>query len=65
MATVNNVVFSVEAGSDHIDHIKTQVPIALSVALVSLCAYLLVGVRSASGDNILPFIVKLSFIRVF
>ncbi|WP_417422329.1 Na+/H+ antiporter NhaC family protein [Halomonas sp.] len=38
-----SVLASTGAASDHIDHIKTQIPFALIVALFSLAAYLVVG----------------------
>jgi Na+/H+ antiporter NhaC len=38
-----SILASTGAASDHIDHIKTQMPYALSVGTVSLAAYLLVG----------------------
>jgi len=37
------VLASTGAASDHIDHIKTQIPFALAVALLSLAMYLLLG----------------------
>ncbi|MDW5377718.1 Na+/H+ antiporter NhaC family protein [Halomonas sp. HP20-15] len=39
-----SVLASTGAASDHIDHIKTQIPFALAVALLSLAAYLLIGI---------------------
>lgn len=38
-----SVLASTGAASDHIDHIKTQIPFALAVALFSLVAYLMMG----------------------
>ena len=38
-----SVLASTGAASDHIDHIKTQIPFALAVALLSLAMYLLLG----------------------
>ncbi len=38
-----SVLASTGAASDHIDHIKTQIPFALAVALLSLSMYLLLG----------------------
>ncbi|WAM51856.1 Na+/H+ antiporter NhaC family protein [Vreelandella venusta] len=38
-----SVLASTGAASDHIDHIKTQIPFALAVAVLSLAAYLLLG----------------------
>nr|WP_298250301.1 Na+/H+ antiporter NhaC family protein [uncultured Halomonas sp.] len=38
-----SVLASTGAASDHIDHIKTQIPYALAVAVVALVAYLLMG----------------------
>ncbi|MGO2006547.1 Na+/H+ antiporter NhaC family protein [Vreelandella alkaliphila] len=38
-----SVLASTGAASDHIDHIKTQIPFALAVAILSLAAYLLLG----------------------
>jgi Na+/H+ antiporter NhaC len=42
-----SILASTGAASDHIDHVKTQIPYALTVAIVSVGLYLLVG--SASG----------------
>jgi Na+/H+ antiporter NhaC len=38
-----SILASTGAASDHIDHIKTQIPYALTVALVSLLAYAALG----------------------
>jgi Na+/H+ antiporter NhaC len=38
-----SILASTGAASDHIDHIKTQMPYALSVGVISLAAYLLAG----------------------
>jgi Na+/H+ antiporter NhaC len=38
-----SILASTGAASDHIDHIKTQMPYALLVGIVSLAAYLLLG----------------------
>nr|WP_300315231.1 Na+/H+ antiporter NhaC family protein [Halomonas sp.] len=38
-----SVLASTGAASDHIDHIKTQIPFALAVAIIALVAYLAVG----------------------
>jgi Na+/H+ antiporter NhaC len=38
-----SILASTGAASDHIDHIKTQMPYALLVGMVSLAAYLLLG----------------------
>ncbi len=37
------IMSSMAAGSDHIDHVKTQMPYAMVVALVSIICYLIVG----------------------
>jgi Na+/H+ antiporter NhaC len=39
-----SILASTGAASDHIDHIKTQMPYALLIGIVSLAAYLLLGV---------------------
>jgi Na+/H+ antiporter NhaC len=41
-----SILASTGAASDHIDHIKTQIPYALSVAALTLLAYLAVGLWS-------------------
>ncbi|GGX92199.1 sodium/hydrogen exchanger [Litchfieldella qijiaojingensis] len=38
-----SVLASTGAASDHIDHIKTQIPFALAVAFIALFAYLIAG----------------------
>jgi Na+/H+ antiporter NhaC len=38
-----SILASTGAASDHMDHIKTQIPYALAVGLIALLAYLLVG----------------------
>ena len=38
------ILSSLAAGSDHIDHVKTQVPYALSVAGISAVLYLVIGI---------------------
>ena len=38
-----SILASTGAASDHIDHIKTQIPYALVVGAISLAAYLLIG----------------------
>jgi Na+/H+ antiporter NhaC len=38
-----SILASTGAASDHIDHIKTQLPYALVVAVISLIAYLILG----------------------
>jgi Na+/H+ antiporter NhaC len=38
-----SVLASTGAASDHIDHVKTQIPFALAVAAVALVAYLIAG----------------------
>jgi Na+/H+ antiporter NhaC len=38
-----SILASTGAASDHIDHIKTQLPYALVVAVISLVAYLTLG----------------------
>jgi Na+/H+ antiporter NhaC len=38
---------SMGAGSDHIDHVKTQLPYALTVAAICAVAYLIVGFIAA------------------
>jgi Na+/H+ antiporter NhaC len=37
------ILATTRAASDHIDHIKTQMPYAIVVGIVSLLGYLLVG----------------------
>ena len=39
-----SILASTGAASDHIDHIKTQMPYALLVGTISLSAYLLIGI---------------------
>ena len=38
------ILSSLAAGADHIDHVKTQIPYALSVAGVSAVLYLVIGI---------------------
>lgn len=38
------IMASMGAGSDHIDHVKTQLPYSLAVAAVSIIIYLIIGV---------------------
>ncbi|HXV64335.1 MAG TPA: Na+/H+ antiporter NhaC family protein [Vicinamibacteria bacterium] len=38
------IVSSMAAGSDHIDHVNTQLPYAITMGLLALAAFLLVGV---------------------
>jgi Na+/H+ antiporter NhaC len=38
-----SILASTGAASDHIDHIKTQLPYAIAVAIISLAAYLVIG----------------------
>lgn len=38
-----SILASTGAASDHIDHIKTQLPYAIVVAIISLAAYLVIG----------------------
>ena len=38
-----SILASTGAASDHIDHIKTQMPYALTVGLISVLIYLLIG----------------------
>lgn len=37
------IMSSMGAGSDHIDHVKTQLPYAIAVAVVSVVLYLIIG----------------------
>ena len=37
------ILSSLAAGSDHIDHVKTQLPYALTVAVISAAGYLVMG----------------------
>ncbi len=37
------ILSSLGAGSDHIDHVKTQVPYAIAVAALSAALYLVIG----------------------
>jgi len=37
------IIASMAAGTDHIDHVNTQLPYALTVAGVSVAAYLVAG----------------------
>ena len=41
------ILSSMGAGSDHIDHVKTQLPYALTVAAICAVAYLIVGFIAA------------------
>jgi Na+/H+ antiporter NhaC len=41
-----SILASTGAASDHIDHIKTQIPYALAVAVLTVLAYLAVGLWS-------------------
>jgi Na+/H+ antiporter NhaC len=38
-----SILASTGAASDHIDHIKTQLPYAIAIAIISLAAYLAIG----------------------
>ena len=38
-----SILASTGAASDHIDHIKTQMPYALTVGLISVLIYLVIG----------------------
>ncbi|WP_246579078.1 Na+/H+ antiporter NhaC family protein [Alkaliphilus flagellatus] len=38
------IMSSLSSGSDHIEHVKTQMPYALTVAFVTLISYVLVGI---------------------
>ena len=38
------ILSSLGAGSDHVDHVKTQLPYALSVAVLCLIGYIIVGI---------------------
>jgi Na+/H+ antiporter NhaC len=38
------IISSMAAGSDHIDHVRTQLPYALMVAVLSFLMFLLFGV---------------------
>ena len=38
------ILSSLGAGSDHVDHVKTQLPYALSVAVLCLIGYIIIGI---------------------
>jgi Na+/H+ antiporter NhaC len=44
-----SILASTGAASDHIDHVKTQIPYAFVIGLVSLTIYLLVGLSFPTG----------------
>ena len=37
------IMSSMGAGADHIDHVKTQIPYALTVAVITFFMYLIIG----------------------
>jgi len=41
------ILSSLAAGSDHIDHVSTQLPYAMTAAAISLAGYLIVGLTLA------------------
>jgi Na+/H+ antiporter NhaC len=49
------------AGANHIDHVLTQLPYALIVAVVSAIGYLLIGV---TGKIVIPLLITLAVIIV-
>lgn len=38
------IMSSMGAGSDHIDHVKTQLPYAITIAMISIAFYLIIGI---------------------
>lgn len=40
---ITNILSSLASGSDHMDHVKTQMPYALTAAVVSCILYLILG----------------------
>ncbi|MFR7892871.1 MAG: Na+/H+ antiporter NhaC family protein [Dysosmobacter sp.] len=37
------ILSSLGAGSDHVDHVKTQLPYALTVAVITCIGYIIIG----------------------
>lgn len=48
------VLASIFSGADHIDHVTTQIPYAITVAAVSLAMYLLYGIAGISPIVLIP-----------
>lgn len=59
------VLSSMGAACDHIDHVKTQLPYALTVALASLIAYVVAGFVESPIVLALALILVVGFVVVF
>ncbi len=59
------VMSSIFAGSDHIDHVNTQIPFALTAAGVTLVVLVLYGFGVTSAYVILPLAFVLTTVAVF
>ena len=55
------VMSSTFAGSDHIDHVRTQIPYAITVALIAAVCYILAGIGIPVLINLIVGIVILYF----
>ncbi|WP_129116097.1 Na+/H+ antiporter NhaC family protein [Halegenticoccus tardaugens] len=59
------VMSSIFAGSDHIDHVNTQIPFAMTAAGVTVLALLLYAVGVSSISVLLPLAFALTAVAVF
>jgi Na+/H+ antiporter NhaC len=59
------ILSSMGGACDHIDHVKTQLPYAATVALASLCAYLVAGFYPAKAVLGLSLALVAGFLVVF
>lgn len=56
------IMSSMASGADHLDHVKTQMPYALTVAGVSVVSYLIAGIFTALNPLIILLIGVISII---
>lgn len=59
------VLASIFSGADHIDHVSTQVPYALTTAVVAVLMYLLFGLFQTSPWILIPLGIAILFILMF
>lgn len=63
------IMSSMASGSDHIDHVKTQIPYALTGALFAIIGYLIIGLIPWKYSFIISLLVgiigTIFFVRVF